>query len=69
VRSGFDVTRLLSLLVKFISSYSSRLETRTKECIKVKSIMVLKPKKCVMKVKEITDVLQGVFIFYRSLFF
>jgi len=43
VYSGFDVTNLLSLLVKFISSYSSRLATRTKECIKVKSIMVLKP--------------------------
>jgi len=40
VCSWFDVTILLSLLIKIISFYSSRLETRTKECIKVKSIMV-----------------------------
>jgi len=43
VRCGLDATNLLSLLVIIIRSYSSRLVTRTKECIKVKSIMVLKP--------------------------
>jgi len=38
--SGLDATNLLSLLVIIISFYSSRLVTRTKECIKVKSMMV-----------------------------